>query len=353
MNTPITLAIVGCGNISRGYAETLQGYPELKLAGAADLDPQRAVDFVAQFGGVAYPSLDDLLADPAIDLVVNLTIHHAHPEVIARCLRAGKHVFSEKPLALTYAEARELVTLAELTGLRLGCAPITYLGEAQQTAWRLIREGSLGDVRVVYAEVNWGRIESWHPNPVPFYQVGPLFDVGVYPLTQLTTIFGPVRRVTAYGKVVYPDRVTREGVPFHLDTPNFYVAVAEHASGTVSRLTANFYVGHHTQQKGMEFHGDLGSLYLHSWDHFDSPLDFAEFGGEYRPVPLDGQPYHGIEWARGVADMAAAIAEGRPHRATGAHAAHVVEIMEAVNRSVATGRPVDVHSDFPQPEPVG
>lgn len=350
--SPMNIAIVGCGNISRGYAETLRAYPQLRLVGAADQDPQRARDFAAAHGGTAYASLDELLADDSVELVINLTIHHAHAAVITQCLEAGKHVFSEKPLALSYAEAHALVELAEARGLRLGCAPITYMGEAQQTAWQLIRQGRLGTVRIAYAEVNWGRIETWHPNPVPFYDVGPLFDVGVYPLTLLTAIFGPARRVVGYGQVVFPDRVTKDGTPFHLDTADFIVALVEHASGAVTRLTADFYVGNHTFQKGLEFHGDLASLYLHSWDRFNATVEVADFGGQYESVPLVRAPYEGIEWARGVAEMADAIAAGRPHRATGAHAAHVVEILEAVKLSYTHEEPVYVHSGFPPPLPM-
>jgi predicted dehydrogenase len=250
MPQPLNVAIVGCGNIAGPYAETLRPYDHITLLGAADVDPARAAAFVAKYGGTAYESLDALLADPRVDVVINLTIHHAHPEVITRCLEAGKHVHSEKPLAMTVAEAQALVQLAEARGLRLSCAPITYMGEAQQTVWRLIRDGQLGTVRVVYAEVNWGRIETWHPNPPPFYDVGALFDVGVYPLTLVTTMFGAARRVTAFGRVLYPDRVTLDGTPFHITTPDFVVAVVEMADGTVVRLTTNLYVPYGTRQQG-------------------------------------------------------------------------------------------------------
>ncbi len=346
------VAIVGCGNIAGPYAETLKPYEHIVLTGAYDLIPQRAEEFVAQHGGRAYASLEDLLTDDAVDIVINLTIHHAHPAVITQCLNAGKHVHSEKPLAMTYAEAKALVDLAEERGLRLSCAPITFMGEAQQTAWKLIREGRLGPVRVVYAEVNHGRIESWHPNPKPFYQVGALFDVGVYPLTVLTTIFGPARKVVAYGKVVYPDRNTTIGTSFHIDTPDFVVAAIELANGTVVRLTTNFYVGHHSKQKGIEFHGDLGSLYLGSWQNFAAAVEFARYGEPYEPVPLVKEPYPGTEWSRAVVEMVDAIAEGRPQRATGAQAAHVVEILDAIQTSFMEGHPVPVTSDFTSPTPM-
>jgi len=296
--------------------------------------------------------LDDVLADPAVDLVVNLTIHHAHPDVITACLDAGKDVYSEKPLALSYDAARALVERAEAKGRRLACAPITFMGEAQQTAWRLIREGRIGTVRAVYAEVNHGRIETWHPNPAPFYDVGPLFDVAVYPLTILTTIFGPARRVLAHGQVLYPDRVTVDGTPFHVSTPDYSVAAIEFGSGPIARLTTNFYVGSHSKQKGIEFHGDLGSIYLGHFSNFAAAVEHADYGGEYAPAPLVKEPYEGTEWSRAVEEMADAIAAGRPQRATGAQAAHVVEIISAIHASIDSGQPQDLTSTFAPPPPM-
>ncbi|HEY4384151.1 MAG TPA: Gfo/Idh/MocA family oxidoreductase, partial [Ktedonobacteraceae bacterium] len=149
---PLNIAIVGCGNIAGGYAKTLQPYPHIHLLGATDVDLPRAEAYVAQYGGKVYSSLEEILADEAVDLVVNLTIHHAHASVITQCLQAGKDVYSEKPLALTSQEAQALVALAAEKGRRLSCAPMTILGEAQQTAWKLIREGQLGTVRLAYAE---------------------------------------------------------------------------------------------------------------------------------------------------------------------------------------------------------
>lgn len=349
---PLRVAIVGCGNIAGPYAKTMHPYKEIELVGATDILPERAEEFVRVHGGRAYASLDEVLADPSVDLIVNLTIHHAHPAVITACLNAGKHVHSEKPLALTFAEAKQLVELADARGLRLSCSPITFMGEAQQTAWKVIRDGKLGRVRVVYCEVNWGRIETWHPNPGPFYEVGALFDVGVYPLTLVTTFFGPARRVVAYGTVLYPDRMTKENVPFHIDTPDWVVAAVELEDGTVVRLTTNFYVGSHSKQKGLEFHGDLGSLYLGSFQDFHAPVEFAEYRQSYTPVPYVKEPFQGIEWGRAVVEIADAMAEGRPQRATGAQAAHVVEILCAIQESYTTGRAVDVTSTFSPPSPM-
>jgi predicted dehydrogenase len=358
---PLNLAIVGCGNIARAYGKSLQPYPHLKLLGATDHILKLAEDYVATFGGKVYPSLDAILADEEVDLVINLTIHHAHVEVITRCLNAGKDVFSEKPIALSSEEAWELVALAREKGRRFGCAPITILGEGQQTAWKAIRDGLPGTVRVAYAEVNWGRIESWHPAPGPFYQVGPLFDVAVYPLTILTTIFGPARNVIAFSKVLYPDRVTKEGVPFHIATPDFSIAAIEFANGAVARLTANFYVTFQSKQRGIEFHGDKGSLYLSDWHDFNGTVEYADFGDVYKAIPYVKEPYvgnkqedfhAGVEWSRGVLDMAEAMQDNRPQRITGAQAAHVVDIICAIQAASREGHPVQISSEFPPPAPM-
>jgi len=349
---PLRVAIAGCGNIAGPYAKTMQAYPQIELAGATDVFSERARALTAEYGGRAYATLDEMLADPSIDLVVNLTIHHAHPAVITQCLEAGKHVHSEKPLAMSYGEAQQLVNLAAARGLRLSCSPITYMGEAQQTAWKTIRSGQLGKVRVVYCEVNWGRIESWHPNPGPFYEVGALFDVGVYPLTLVTTFLAPARRVVAYGKVLHPDRVTQDGAPFHIETPDWVVAAVELADGAVVRLTTNFYVGGHGKQKGLEFHGDLGSLYLSSFQDFHAAVEFSPFGESYAPVPYVRAPFQGVDWGRSVAEIADAITEHRAQRSSGAQAAHVVEICGAISTSLQTGRPVEVASNFTPPWPM-
>lgn len=348
----INAAIVGCGNIAGPYARDFATYPHVNLVGVADLEPARAEKLAAEHGVRAYPSLEAVLEDPEVDLVVNLTIHHAHYDVTTRCLQAGKHVHSEKPLAMTPEQAHELVDLARTQGVRLGCSPFTFMGEAQQTAWKQIREGRLGTIRLAYAEVNWGRIESWHPNPGPFYEVGALWDVGVYPLTIVTTFLGPARRVSAYGKVLYPDRVTKEGVPFHIETPDFVVALIELESGPLVRLTTNFYVKTTQQHSGVEFHGDLGSLHLGQWQAFDAWVGYGEFGKPLETVPLVREAPKGTPWGRGAADLADAILHDRPHRATGTQAAHIVDILAAVSASIASGQPVEVHSSFIQPAPM-
>jgi predicted dehydrogenase len=349
----MNVAIVGCGNIADRYAERIVETPELTLVGATDVDRERAARLVAASGGgVAYGTLDELLADERVDTVINLTIPTAHVAVTRAALEAGKHVHSEKPLALSYADAQALVELASAQSVRLSAAPSTLLGEAQQTAWKLVREGGVGRVRVVYAEANWDRLERWHPDPRGLYEVGPLVDVGVYPLAILTAMFGPVRRVQAYATTLEPDRVHRHGWAFRLDTPDWVTATLELADGVVARLTATFYVPP-SKQRGLEFHGDDGSLFVATWAEFDSRVELQARGQEYEPVPLLREPYPGIDWSRALVDLAEAIEDGRPHRSTGEHAAHVVEVLDAARASAAGGgASVDVRSAFRRPEPL-
>jgi predicted dehydrogenase len=347
----LRVAIVGCGVIAPAYARTMAAYDRLELAGATDLVPERAQELVASFGGRVYRSLAEVLADESVDAVLNLTVQHAHPAVVRACLEAGKHVHTEKPLAVTYEEARGLAGLAEANGFRLSCAPINFLGEGQQTAAKVVREGRLGRVRLAYAEVNWGRIESWHPEPQPFYEVGPLYDVGVYPLTLLATIFGPARRATAFARVLEPDRRTLAGEPFRVQTPDFAVALIEFADGPLVRLTTTFYADKR-KQHGLELHGDDASLFVDSWENFDSAVAVAPRGEDYAPVPLVRKGFPGKDWARSLAELDEAIAEGRPHRPSAELAAHVVEVMEAISRSAGSGEPVEIRSEFERPAPM-
>lgn len=351
---PVGVAIVGCGNIADRYAEQINSYPHVKLLGGFDLDTARAEKLTADYGGKVYPTLEAVLADPEVEIVCNLTIHHAHVEVITKCLEAGKHVHTEKPLAFTYTESKSLNDLAVEKGLRLSSAPTTWLGEAQLTAWKEIREGRIGTPRVAYAEVNWGRIESWHPNPGPFYDVGVVFDVAVYPLTLLTAWFGPATRVIAGGGVVYPERETKDGTPFSITTPEWTSAVVDFTNGAKARITSSFYTGWNTRQHGLEVHGDLGMIALDRWDSFDSGIYHAginHHGSPQRLVPLR-PPAEGIEFARGLSDLAEALRENRPHRTTGEHAAHVVEIAEAINESIKTGKAIEITSVFPEARPL-
>jgi predicted dehydrogenase len=347
------IGIVGAGNIAVPYARTIVATAGLELVAAADAIEGRADELVTEFGGVAHQSVEALLADDRVDAVVNLTAAIAHAEVTEAALEAGKHVHSEKPLALNYPDAKSLVELAEARGLGLSASPATLLGESQQTMWKLVRDGVLGTVRVAYAEANWGKVESWHPSPLTLYAVGAMGDVGVYPIAILTAMFGPARRVTAFSTTLVPERVDKFGAPFSIERPDIEIAALELENGVVARVTASFYVGP-GYQRGLELHGDTGILHLPTWGEFDGKILLSTTGNgdDYAPVEPVRPAYRGIDWSRALVDLAAAVEEGRPPRASGAHAAHLVEILDAIATSSRDGGAVEVRSSFPQPEPL-
>src|SRR2546428_715376 len=277
---PLRVAIVGCGNISNAYARSLKTKPhQVTLRGASDIDPDRTRAFVATHGGIAYPDLAAVLSDPDVEAIINLTSHHAHAEITCAALEAGKHVHSEKPLAGTLADGRRCVGVASRNGLRLSCSPFTFMGEAQQTLLRAKQDGAIGRVLVAYSEMNWGRIESWHPNPEGFYRPGsgPLLDVGVYPLTLLTTALGPVRRVTGFAGITLPERTIARGPnagqAFPVTTPDEVVGGLEFEAGALGRLTASFVVHGTRQASGTELHGERGSLFLSSNHDFNAHVE--------------------------------------------------------------------------------
>jgi predicted dehydrogenase len=345
----LRLGIVGCGDVAARYALTLEGRFELEIVAATDVDRARAVGFTGRFGGAVRHSLEDLVSDDGVDCVVNLTPFDAHAEVTARALEAGKHVHSEKPLALDHATAQTLVDLAVRTGRRLSCSPITFLGDAQQAAFNAIRAGRAGTIRLVYADVNHGRIEVWHPRPEAFYAIGPVFDVAVYPLTIVTAFFGPVRRVVGWSHFLLPERSTLEGRRFRVEAPDFVVAALELENGPVARLTATFYAGRGSAQRGMEFHGDDASIRLGSWQDFDADVSLADAQGHLEPVAKAGGGFRGVDFGLALAELAAAIEEDRPHVASGALAAHVVEVLCAIELSARSGEAVAVRSSFEPP----
>jgi predicted dehydrogenase len=349
---PLRVGIVGCGHIAGPYARDIAAKPELRLVAATDLDPALARTLTETYGGSAVATLDDLLAE--VDVIVNLTFPAAHASVTRRALEAGKHVHSEKPLARNPSEAWSLVELAKANGLRLGCSPFTLMGEAQQTAWRAIRDDSVGRVRVVFAEVDWGRIETWHPAPIPLYEVGPLVDVAIYPLSIATAMLGPARRVRAFGHVIQPNRITKDGTPYQVTTPDLQIVLLELEGGVVVRLTASFWVGQQSKGfAGLQFHGDLGSLWLDNFFRFDAAVEVAKVGEPFVPLAPVREASGEIDWARAVQDLAGAITDDRAHRATGEQGAHIVDILAAAERSMAAdGAPIDVTSSFTTPAPM-
>jgi predicted dehydrogenase len=355
MGGALRIGVIGVGNISAQYFETIPRLPGLELVAVADLDSDRAAQ-VADEHQVSALSVDDLLAAPNVDAVLNLTIPAAHVDVGLRALAAGKHVYTEKPFGLTTAAARALLE-AQVGGLRVGSAPDTVLGTGVQTARRALDEGIIGTP--VGAAVHWSSAghERWHPSPAFYYQPGggPLFDMGPYYLTSLVTLFGPVSRVSGVASRSSRARVVAEGplvgatVPVDVDT--HVTAILEHANGITSTVTVSFEVWA-TRSPLFEVYGTTGTMLMPDPNQFsDSVRVWMSVRPDWCELTVSAG-YRGAGRGIGLADMAAAIATGEPHRASGELGFHVLEVMEAVLIASAEHRVVELISTVDRPAPV-
>ena len=360
---PITrtagLGIVGCGNIAAGYGKCIAAYPDqLRIVGGFDTDSTKCEEFGKSFDCRSYDSYEALLDDPEIEIVVNLTVHTAHAAVTRQALLAGKHVHSEKPLATDRASGTEVVELAAEKGLILSCSPFVILGEAQQTLWKAVRDGVVGEVISANAEMFWGRIEAWHPAPQAFYQegAGPMLDVGVYPLNVLTSILGPVKEVRGLGEITLPEREIlsgpSEGEKYEVTTPDIVFGLLRFESGPICRLSATFSPWM-SKETGLEIHGSKGSLAMNSCVGFNTPIELSEYPvREWKEWPAVREPFPGVDWARGPLDTAEAIQEGRPSRVSGEHANHILDVCLSILDAAKSGQTVQVQSSFTPPEPI-
>jgi predicted dehydrogenase len=354
---PITVGVIGCGNISGVYLKNCAEFPNLSVLACADLDPERARQRAAEFRVPRACSVEELLADPAIEVVLNLTVPLAHAGISLRALEAGKHVYSEKPLAIAREEARHILDMAQQAGLRVGCAPDTFLGGGLQTARKLIDEGAIGRPVAATAFFMTPGSESWHPDPAPLYGMGagPLFDMGPYLITALAALLGPVRRVSGIGRITYPERTItsrpRHGEVIRVTTPTHVAALLDFASGAIGTVISSFDVhAHHLPD--LEIYGSEGSTSGPDPNFYHGPVRLRRAGQrEWRDVHSDS-PYTANWRGLGLSDMARAIRCGGSFRASGELAYHVLDVMHAILESSESGRRVEVTSTCERPEPL-
>lgn len=348
----LKIGLIGTGNIGPQYVNGCHHFSEvLDLTACSDLNMERAQAFASTHGLVAMTSAE-MLASPDIDLVVNLTIPAVHAEVTLAAIQAGKHVYSEKPLATTRADGEELVKAAREQGVRLGCAPDTFLGGGLQTSLKLINDGAIGEpVAAVAFFANHGP-EAWHPNPAFFYQFGggPLFDLGPYYLTSLIALLGPVRRVSAAARASFTERMAGTGDMLKVDVNTHFSGSLDFASGAIATVITSFDVWASNLPR-IEIYGSEGSLSVPDPNTFGGSVRLYHHSEQaWQDVPLT----HSATVGRGiaVADMAYAIQSGRPHRANGDLAYHVLEIMEAFNASSNSGTHIALTSACERPAPL-
>ena len=350
---PVTVGIIGCGAISGIYFETARDFPILRLVGCADMVMERARERAQEFETRAY-TVDELLADAEVELIINLTIPAAHAEVARRALEAGKHVYSEKPLAISREDGRQELELARAKGLLVGNAPDTFLGAGIQTCRKLIDDGWIGTPVAASAFMLGHGVETWHANPEFYYKRGggPMFDMGPYYLTALVNLLGPMRRVTGSTRVTFPQRFVTSmpfrGKVIEVETPTHVTGVIDFASGAVATMTMSFDVWSHNLPP-IEIYGTEGSLRAPDPNTFGGPVRVRRAGAEeWSEAPL-AFGYAKNSRGVGVADMAYAIRYERAQRASGEMAYHVLDAMSAFEEASVTGRHVELTSTCERP----
>jgi len=350
---PVKIGIIGCGNICNTYFENAKRLEAIEVAACADIIPERAEAKAQEHGVPKVCSVDDLLADPEIRIVVNLTIPAAHFEVSMAAVQAGKSAYGEKPLTVTRDEGRRLLDAARERGVLVGSAPDTFLGGGIQTCRKLIDDGWIGEPVAANAFMTCRGHESWHPDPEFYYKVGggPMFDMGPYYLTALVCLLGPIQRVSGSARITFPERTItsqpKHGAKITVDTPTHIAGTMDFANGAVGTIVTSFDVWR-AELPRIEIHGTEGSLSVPDPNGFGGPVRvFRPGSDDWKEIPL----LYGAKIGRGmgVADMACALRSGRPHRASGALAYHVLDVMHAFLETSEEERHIHLESVCEQP----
>jgi predicted dehydrogenase len=352
---PTEIGIIGCGVISEIYLKNLTKWPDVKVTAVADQLEDRARLRAEQFG-VGARSVDDMLADPGIEIVLNLTVPAAHAQVGLAALNAGKSVYNEKPLTISREDGQGMLDLAREKGVLVGAAPDTFLGAGLQNCRRLIDQGVIGEpVAASLCFVSHGP-ETWHPQPEFYYLKGggPLFDMGPYYLTALVTLFGGVKSATGSARASSPTRVVgpldNPGRVIPVETPTHIAGALEMRNGAIATIVTSFDV----------WGSDLPRIELYGTDGVLSAPDPNTFGGaarllragekEWTEVPA-ALPFGENSRGLGVRDMARALREGGPNQTDGALAYHVLDVMHGLLDSAREGRRVEFASEYDRPAP--
>jgi predicted dehydrogenase len=393
----MNIAIVGCGYVAEFYGKTLVNYPELKLVGAYDTNDENLRLFCQRWPTRRYANLEELLDDPSVELVLNLTNPRSHYEVNRLCIEAGKHVYSEKPLAMDSAAARELVDLATEKKVYLGAAPCSVLSETAQTVWKALKDGAIGRVRLVYANFDDGmlapQLSPWrwrNEVGVPWpakdeFEVGCTFEHAGYVLTWLAAFFGPARNVTAFASCQIPDK----GIPVEVMAPDFSVGCIEYDEGVIARVTCSLVA---PRDKSLTIIGDDGILSTGNVRNDASPVyvrrtplrgragaieervDYWRRSLEARlkTIMWSGREWHfqrkypfarkpsgrvvswgkPVDFCHGPAEMAEAIREQRPCRLSAQLGLHITELVETLQHPEDFGWRRRIESSFAPIEPL-
>ena len=354
---PVKVGCVGAGNISGQYLSMQKNFPAVQMVAVADLDREKAQAAADKHGIAKVLTPEELIASDEVEVVLNLTIPAAHVEVAERALEAGKHSYMEKPLGIDRDNGRRLVEKANASGLRVGCAPDTFMGAGQQTARKLIDDGALGDITAFTAFLVGRGHEHWHPSPEFYYQPGggPMFDMGPYYLTALLNLLGPIRRVAGMTSVAIAQRTitseAKKGQVMNVTTPDHYCGTIEFESGVIGSIIQSFAMRNPPGIEPFAVFGTEATMKVPDPNQFDKPVFLKKEGGD----AWEEQEYQaptGYGRSVGLADLAYAIRTDRPHRCSLEQAFTVLDAMQGFRDSSETGRFHDVAGGYERPKPM-
>jgi predicted dehydrogenase len=353
VNAPLRVGLVGCGAISGAYLTHARAFPVLQFTACSDIDLEKAKAKALEFQIPRVLTVEEILRDAHVDIILNLTIPRAHAEISMGAINAGKHVYSEKPLAISTAEGKTILAAARERNLRVGCAPDTFLGSGMQTARKLIDDGAIGGPVAFTAFMMCPGHEQWHPNPQFFYELGggPMFDMGPYYLTALLNFFGPIRRISGAASIAIPERKTLAGETIAVQTPDHICGTIEFRNGVIGTIITSFATRfpQYDPAQPITIYGIEGTLKVPDPNVFDGPVHLRRMNDpEFQLIP----PAFPAGYGRsvGLADMAYAVASGRPHRASGEQAYAVLEAMEAFLISSKEGRSIGPQASYERPQ---
>lgn len=352
----VGIGIIGCGNISGAYLKAMASFPILDIRGVADMNADMAKARAQEFN-LRARSVEDLLGDPDIEIIVNLTVPKAHVDVGLMALDAGKHTYSEKPLGITFAEGKRLAEAAKTKGLRIGAAPDTFLGGSHQTARTLIDQGVLGTPVGGTATFMCPGHERWHPNPAFYYETGggPMLDMGPYYITDLVNLLGPVAKVAGFAFSPRKERIItsepRNGETIPVEISTHVAGAMAFENGAIVQIGMSFDVAGH-RHVPLELYGTEGTLIVPDPNYFGGDVELLKKGGTFEHQELTSPYSDGNYRSLGVADMAHAIRSNREHRANGDLALHVLEVMEAFQKASDSGTTIAITTPVNRPAPL-
>lgn len=344
--------IIGCGNISAIYLENLKKSPVIEVVAVADLVRERAQERADEFNIANVYNVDELLQNKEIELVINLTVPGSHAMTDIAALEAGKHVYAEKPLAISIEDGRKVIELAEEKGLYVGSAPDTFLGSGIQTARKAIEDGLIGKPIAATSFFMGGGPEAWHPNPEFFYMDGggPMFDMGPYYLTALVTLLGSIRRISSSAGIQIVDRKIgsgpKEGTLLQVQTPTHLAGTIDFNGGAIATMITSFDIRGASDLPRIEIYGTEGTLSVPDPNYFNGEVKVRKYGQDtwetVTPIFESGQNERGL----GVNEMVESIRAGRESKASGKLAYHVLEAMHAFQRSSLEGKHILLESNY-------